>query len=802
MSSDQNQSGALYRLTALVVTCFAAAGGLAAVGLPENLSPLAGIGALVLSLARSGPIAGAYLLAALGYGSLLSAGATRAAGAPPRTVQWLVGIAGMLWLSHMLGVMGLLSGRPGIFWGWAAVALGVALALRPLLAHVLRREPLALRTASLWWMLFWPAAAVLVVAASNPPGALWTSSSSEAGAYDVQSYHLPLPKEWAAATSDGGTGRLRPLEHNVYSFLPSYMEAAYLHLAAMTGAGRRSGGDFIAGTGTGVIACQYLHAGVGIVAGLALCAVLGSLTTPGPTGVAAARARTPGLTEEQTPARGRIAGIIAAASMVGVPWFTVAGSLAYNELAVIGVTVAAIALALPGGVPSERPHRRIAWQGLTIGFLAGIACSAKPTSLFLSLPIIGIVLLARPAPRRVLALTVLWGALGGLVAVAPWLIRNALASGNPVFPFLHSWFGNSHWTSEQFVRFASAHRFSGSLADRFVLLFSSTRGLLNPQWSILYPLGIIGLIIAACDRTHRRVALCLHAGLVLQVLAWMFATHLQSRFLLPTAVPLSLGIGLGALALVGGAERRAAPASRRRAPPAPPPPPARPAATTGSRHPRTVVLAVAAVVPIVLAGSSIRLFLSQREGHPNALLIQGVEFVTGEAFAAHLATLDNDRAEQLLREQADEVLAARYRLRATDALYMVGAATPMYYLPGGTNGVRNLWYNSTWDMSPLGRAVRSHPADHASWTRTVRDALGIKARKSGFSLDDVYVLVDENEIRRLYPVQPGQPVWFDPELTLDRVNGWIKEEGEIVQSWPDPLSGLGSFLYRLRRPDR
>ena len=72
-----------------------------------------------------------------------------------------------------------------------------------------------------------PALALLLVAASSPPGWLW---DSEGRGYDALEYHLQLPQEWLRM------GRLAPLEHNVYSFLPGYIEAAFYHLAVATGA--------------------------------------------------------------------------------------------------------------------------------------------------------------------------------------------------------------------------------------------------------------------------------------------------------------------------------------------------------------------------------------------------------------------------------------------------------------------------------------------------------------------------------------------------------------------------------------
>ena len=61
-----------------------------------------------------------------------------------------------------------------------------------------------------------------------------------------------------------------PLNHNVYSFLPSYLEAAYMHLGAMTfaplkGTEASPGTGLVAGEGYRLISCQLLHVGLTVI---------------------------------------------------------------------------------------------------------------------------------------------------------------------------------------------------------------------------------------------------------------------------------------------------------------------------------------------------------------------------------------------------------------------------------------------------------------------------------------------------------------------------------------------------------
>src|SRR5690606_10634132 len=140
------------------------------------------------------------------------------------------------------------------------VGLGLVLLARQLLVSA-RSEDRSI-AAPLTPLAALPAVAVLLVAACNPTGWLWPG---EGNGYDALSYHLQLPQEWIAA------GAIRPLEHNVYSYLPSYMEAAFLHIGVMMGAppsGGATGGPWglLAADGTGVIASQLLSAFAALMA--------------------------------------------------------------------------------------------------------------------------------------------------------------------------------------------------------------------------------------------------------------------------------------------------------------------------------------------------------------------------------------------------------------------------------------------------------------------------------------------------------------------------------------------------------
>jgi hypothetical protein len=351
----------------------------------------------------------------------------------PIAIQAAAGLALMLSLSHLLGVLGALGPvggpSPRSPSGWRCLCPGARPPATPGASRCRRPAP--------------PLAGLDAPGTRRgrapcrrgfAPGWLW---ASEFGGYDALSYHLQLPQEWLRG------GRIAPVEHNVYSFLPGYVEAAFAHLGAMTLAPRPDG--LLAGDGWRLIACHALHAGITLVAAW----LSGTL------------ARRLAIRAGLRPRGVAMAGLVGAGVALTTPWAVVAGSLAYNEGAVNALLAGALLVcAQPGLSPGRR--------GVLVGALVGVACGCKPTALFFAGAPAALGLLAGVGPegRRRLARAIALGALAGGIALAPWLVRNAMHVGNPVFPFASELFGTSHWSAEQAERYAAAHRFDGSAADR------------------------------------------------------------------------------------------------------------------------------------------------------------------------------------------------------------------------------------------------------------------------------------------------------------------------------------------------
>lgn len=592
----------------------------------------------------SGALAGAYVAGAWGLGvAALRWMEDRASAA------WLapaVGLGIMLALSHGLGVLGAFEwfgtgGRRVV----AGLPIGAGLVL--LAMDLMKRRagegasvhPVALAAV--------PGLALLIVAAASPPGWLW---ASEGLGYDTRSYHAQLPAEWLAE------GRLWPLEHNVYSYLPGYIETAFYHLAAIVGT------HPAAGTGVGLLAFQCLSAVVMVLAVVLIGRVCWVVI--------------------RRELREKAGGVVTAvaALVLATPWMLVTGSLAYNEPAVLALGAGAMLAVL-----SSTTSHTVRW--VLAAFLVGSACGAKPTALFMVGPVVGAMLVAT-TPARAWAGCIGLGVVVGLVTLLPWLVRNEVAAGNPVFPQLASVFGEGHWTSEQHARWASGHVFGGSVVDRVRLLLlpdpsgphlggTSMRGLLHPHWGLMGVVCLGAAVVAPFVRRNA-VVVALAMGLGLQIVAWLALTHVQSRFLVPVVLA---GAPLIAVVL----------------------------ARLGGKG-----VWVAVVLAVVQGGWGVWAYSKEGLGKPGLMIAPGVVVSTGE--------LDPKGSPQGM---------VNFGLpHGPGRVLLVGDSAPLYV-------VRGPMYATTWDAGLLVEVVEANPDDAAA------QAVALKARGVR------WLVIDEMELSRL-----------------------------------------------------
>ncbi len=452
-----------------------------------------------------------YLLAAVGYGRgalrLLRPGAGDTFGLAPA-----LGLATMLWLSHALGVLGLLQAGPGNLGAWLPIGLGLLL-----WAATLRFNRDTTTSGMSWGpalLCAAPAATVAALAAASAPGWLW---ESEFGGFDVLSYHLQLPREWIES------GRIVPLEHCVYSWLPGYVEAAYYHLSVLH---LPLTEPPLHAAARAAVSCQMLHAFMLIWLAVSVAQTARVLWPSAPTVLAP------------------LAGVLCAS----IPWVIVTGTLAYNEIPALIFLSAGLGVCLDWSRAGVAP-----WKcGVALGALAASACTAKLTGVgAVALPL-GVVALLCWRGRAAFGVAGTGIATGAVVGL-PWLVRNWAEGGNPLFPFATGLFGSAHWSAEQVQRWTAAHR--ADLAPAEIPGAWMEMAFLHPQWAGAFFFGLAGIIaLALAGRgSERRNLVILLVVVSVQGLFWTLATHAQSRFLIACAVPLSLLAVGGASSLPGRA---------------------------------------------------------------------------------------------------------------------------------------------------------------------------------------------------------------------------------------------------------
>jgi len=556
---------------------------------------------------RSLPILLPVWLGALGLGLPLRA--WLAPRAKHRIItQLALGLGAMLMLDWLLAACGWLNP----WTAWAVCGLGTAVITYHFADPATRERWHPDHWPSPPWtvLLGLPALGLLLVACTMPPGTMW---AIEAFGYDVTSYHLEVPREWLEL------GQMRSLTHNVYSHLPMLVEAGYMKIAIMHGS-----------VFDAVYSIQFFHASTAVLAAAAVSRLVAGmlLTSHDRQGVGSA---SPSHTTDHSLAVAAHYGAAAGAVMLATPWTIITGSLAYNEMFVQVFGAAALVAMFDDESATPR-------GALLIGVFAGLATMAKLTAAgFVALPVAVAMIvwrwrgltplplregqggvraaqsmkmlgaaadqamksgdqrdcetlqsvvdatLPRPLPKREGSpnLLILFACfvLGAVVIVAPFLIRNAVWTGNPVFPFATNIFGSAHWSPEQVERWNKAHH-SGGLADGLSKL--PRQWLLNAGYGALgggerdeqqatdiarferengLPLLWImaavstGLLFAA--KQHRRVTAALCAMLSMQLIFWLVATHHQSRFLVPTLLPgcVLVGLGLGRIAELARGQR-------------------------------------------------------------------------------------------------------------------------------------------------------------------------------------------------------------------------------------------------------
>jgi len=327
------------------------------------------------------------------------------------------------------------------------------------------------------WIILSPLAAITIVAAFIPPGLLW---GDEPNGYDVTEYHLQVPREWYEL------GKIVPLQHNVFSYMPFNVEMHYFLAMHLRG-----------GPWEGMYLAQLMH--------VAMCAV--------------AAVAVYGLAE------GKATGAIAGGLVVATPWTGLLAPVAYVEGGELLFGVLAI-----GWLLRAKSRRDFLIAGAFAGFAAGVKLPMVPL-LFVGLPIIVVIL------RRSFAGCILYVVTAALL-FSPWLIRNWFWAHNPVFPELMNWLGHAHFTPVQVERWHLANELPDLRHRGVVGRLQAMREQVLSDWRygwFLLPMGFIAWLIGIAKEKSSAIALGIL--LLFQLAIWLFLSHVQSRFMV-MAIPI------------------------------------------------------------------------------------------------------------------------------------------------------------------------------------------------------------------------------------------------------------------------
>ena len=315
--------------------------------------------------------------------------------------------------------------------------------------------------------------------------------------FDAIEYHLQGPKEYYQQ------GRITFLPHNVYTSMPFSVEM--LHLLGM---------EVLDDWWWGALVGQFL---------VALHAPLAAL-------MIAATAR-----EFGSPR----AGWFAAVAYLTTPWVYrlaalpyVEGPLCYYHAALFWTAARA------WNEPDPRLCKRL-WA--LAGLLAGGAMACKYPALISAVIPFGAVALVDSIRRRAPLLLVAF-AVGWAIVIAPWLAKNVVDTGNPVYPLAYRVFGGRYWDDAMDQKWNRAHGPRPIAAKLFLACIVDVAGRSDWQSPLYVALGPLAFL----RRESRRAAMVLGLYAVYLFLTWWLLTHRLDRFWLPILPSLAVLAGLGA----------------------------------------------------------------------------------------------------------------------------------------------------------------------------------------------------------------------------------------------------------------
>ncbi len=233
-----------------------------------------------------------------------------------------------------------------------------------------------------------------------------------------------------------------------------------------------------------------------------------------------------------------VRGWIAAIVYLSTPWIYRIAAIAYVEGPLCFYHGALVWAALRFRGTSGLERRGLC---LLTGLLSGCAMACKyPALISAVIPFAALGLWVSRQARS--AAPIAWFVAGWAIVMGPWLAKNVIDTGNPVYPLAGSIFAGRDWDQAREAKFAAAHgtlpitpgRFWNSLLD-----VAGRSDWQSPLYAALAPLALL-------RRGSRPLAIVLWGFVSYIFLTWWLFTHRLDRFWLPLLPPLAILAGLGA----------------------------------------------------------------------------------------------------------------------------------------------------------------------------------------------------------------------------------------------------------------
>lgn len=323
--------------------------------------------------------------------------------------------------------------------------------------------------------------------------------------FDVKAYHLTGPKEYFL------NGRISFLPHNVYTNFPFLTEMLCL---------------------LGMVLRQDWFRGA--LAGQAVLMGFAPLTA---LGLFCAGRRW----------FGNNVGWLAATIFLTTPWTYRLAIIAYVEGALSCYLFLTLFAVLKAGDRAEKGDRSIF---VLAGLLAGSAMACKYPGLVSVVVPMGAACLAMNGSVGSLWRRGFWYSTGVAITVGPWLLKNLIMTGNPVYPLAYGLFGGLDWDVLSHAKWRaghSPHTFAiRDLVEKFIDV-TAKADWLSPLLFGLAPLALIRKAVVDSKHTTRHSQIVNLLGLYggYLFLQWWLLTHRIDRFWVPMIPVVALLAAIG-----------------------------------------------------------------------------------------------------------------------------------------------------------------------------------------------------------------------------------------------------------------